>query len=144
MNTAVWGPHMWHFLHSVTFNYPFEPSVVQQERTKYFFNHLECMLPCKYCREHYSRHIKLNPIDDHLKNRKALVEWLIHLHNMVNVSLGKPTMSKQHVLQKYEGEYNRHLPLIEGEVKPVRTNINPHYFLSVIILAIILLYFATK
>ena len=31
MLTTVWGPPMWHFLHTVSFNYPVEPTCNQKK-----------------------------------------------------------------------------------------------------------------
>ena len=31
MLTSVWGPSLWHYLHVVSFNYPVNPSKLQNE-----------------------------------------------------------------------------------------------------------------
>ena len=32
MLTAIWGPPMWHTLHTISFNYPVKPSKEQKEK----------------------------------------------------------------------------------------------------------------
>ena len=32
MLTTVWGPAMWHFLHTMSFNYPNQPTVLQKKQ----------------------------------------------------------------------------------------------------------------
>ena len=27
MLTTIWGPNMWHYLHTISFNYPIKPSI---------------------------------------------------------------------------------------------------------------------
>ena len=53
MNQKIWGPGLWLFLHTLTFNYPIDPSKDDKMRMKRFFYSLGDILPCKYCRENY-------------------------------------------------------------------------------------------
>ena len=27
MVTSIWGPNMWHYLHTISFNYPIKPTI---------------------------------------------------------------------------------------------------------------------
>ena len=47
MLTTVWGPSLWHFLHTMSFNYPVEPSPEQKKQYREFILSLENILPCK-------------------------------------------------------------------------------------------------
>jgi len=49
MLTTVWGPSMWHFLHTMSFNYPGEPTDEQKKHYMDFILNLRNVLPCKYC-----------------------------------------------------------------------------------------------
>lgn len=113
MNQNVWGPHAWFFLHSITMNYPFNPSEEQKQRTKSFFYDAQHMLPCKYCRDNYKRNLKETPI--RLENRQEIVHWLIDLHNEVNGQTGKRHYSYDEVLKIYEKAYNKRIPLTESD-----------------------------
>ena len=33
MLTSVWGPSLWHYLHTMSFNYPINPTEVQKKIT---------------------------------------------------------------------------------------------------------------
>ena len=37
MLTTIWGPGMWHFLHTMSFNYPDQPSKDEMQHYKDFF-----------------------------------------------------------------------------------------------------------
>ena len=50
MLTSVWGPPMWHFLHTMSFNYPVNPSAEDKKHYSDFVYSLRYVLPCKYCR----------------------------------------------------------------------------------------------
>ena len=45
MLTYVWGPSMWHTLHTISFNYPVKPDSVTKRKYYEFFNSLENILP---------------------------------------------------------------------------------------------------
>jgi hypothetical protein len=98
MDPRIWGPGAWLFLHSVTLNYPQDPTPRDEEEIKQFFMLVGKILPCFYCRDHYSRHLKEFPIQT--GSKKDLVYWLIDIHNDVNKELGKPKLSRQEAMDK--------------------------------------------
>ena len=50
MLTTIWGPNMWHYLHTLSFNYPIQPTAENKKYYKQFVLNLQYTLPCKYCR----------------------------------------------------------------------------------------------
>ena len=107
MNPLVWGPPFWFVMHTVSLNYPLKPTYAHR-RTHYdFFYNIRNILPCEMCRQHYRTLLKRFPIEPFLDNRETLVSWVILIHNQVNIRLGKPTMTKNAVLQKYSKAYER-------------------------------------
>ena len=102
MNPKFWGPHGWIFLHSVTMNYPKEPSESDKVIYRNFFSNLTRVLPCEKCAYHYKQHIETDPIEPALENRSKLVRWLIKIHNKVNDDLGKPQYTYEQVIEEYK------------------------------------------
>ena len=85
MMTAVWGPPMWHTLHTISFNYPVKPSKEQKENYYQYFKSLENILPCKYCRDNYKENLKkLKFGKNSFKDRDTLSKFVYKLHEMVN------------------------------------------------------------
>lgn len=105
MNQNVWGPHAWFFLHTISFNYPLNPSAEDKLRYKSFFYDLQHILPCKYCRNNYRKKLKETPI--RLDSRKDLVEWLIDIHNEVNAQNGKKPLTYEQVKINFEKHYQK-------------------------------------
>jgi hypothetical protein len=105
MDSKIWGPGAWTFLHSITMTYPERPGELEKQFYKNFFKNLGNVLPCPKCKEHYNQHLKDLPLDDHLSSRREIVEWLISLHNKVNLSLGKTTLDYDQVMQIYYKKY---------------------------------------
>jgi hypothetical protein len=105
MDSEVWGPGAWLFLHSVTMTYPEKPGEMEKQFYKNFFANLGNVLPCPKCKEHYNKNLAESPIEGHLNSRRSLVEWLIEMHNKVNIKNGKPTMTYDQVMQMYYKKY---------------------------------------
>ena len=90
MLTTVWGPSMWHFLHTMSFNYPVNPT--EEDKTHYrdFVINLQYVLPCKYCRQNLTNNFKLFPLKMcNMKNRETFSKYIYRLHEIVNKLLKK-------------------------------------------------------
>ena len=104
MLTAVWGPPAWHFLHTVSFNYPVNPSKQQKKHHKAFFSNLEWVLPCGHCRNNLKKNLKKLPITKTvLKNRNNFSKWVYDLHELINKMLCKKSgLTFEAVRERYE------------------------------------------
>jgi len=90
MLTSVWGPNMWHVLHTISFNYPVNPT--KEEKTRYmnFIKSLQYVLPCRYCRINVKKNLKILKFSiKDMKNRDSFSRFIYKLHNLVNKMLGK-------------------------------------------------------
>ena len=61
MMTSVWGPPLWHSLHTISFNYPIIPTEDQRIHYYNFYNSLQYILPCKYCRDNLVKNMQTLP-----------------------------------------------------------------------------------
>jgi len=104
MLTSVWGPSMWHFLHTMSFNYPVEPTKLQKQQYKEFILNLQNILPCKYCRMNLANNLKVLPLtQERLKNRDSFSRYIYELHEHINKMLGKKSGLKYcDVRERYE------------------------------------------
>ena len=103
MEPNVWGPPGWIFLHTVTFQYPENPTDLDKQKYYTFFNSLKNVLPCPNCREHYRENFENIPI--RLESREDLIEWLIDIHNEVNKKNNKRIYTYKEVYDKYNKMY---------------------------------------
>jgi len=124
MEPNIWGKHAWIFLHSVSMNYPDNPSNSDKKNYKDFFENIRFILPCEVCKKHFSQHIQQHPIDSALKSKNKLVEWLIDVHNQVNISLHKPTMTYEQVIDYYKKLYNGDIHMYSNTNKEEKTVTN--------------------
>ena len=90
MLTSVWGPSFWHVLHTISFNYPIEPSKTDKKNYRDFVLQLKYVLPCKYCRINLRKNFKQLPLYmKHMKNRDTFSSYIYDLHELINKMLGK-------------------------------------------------------
>jgi len=104
MLTTVWGPSLWHFLHTMSFNYPVEPTQEQKMHYRNFVLNLRHVLPCKYCRMNLVTNFKQLPLTmSHMKNRETFSRYVYDLHELVNKMLHKKSnLSFCDVRERYE------------------------------------------
>jgi hypothetical protein len=104
MLTSVWGPAAWHLLHTISFNYPINPTEENKKQYKEFVESLKNVLPCKYCRMNLENNLKAHPIKPcHMKNRDTFSRYIYNLHEIVNKMLGKTSgLSYCDVRERYE------------------------------------------
>jgi len=95
---SVWGPFFWHTIHIVAIAYSKQPTYSDKKAAKEFFESLQNLLPCPVCREHLKIHLRKYPITPHLDRKEDLFKWTVMLHNEVNISINKPTMTELEVL----------------------------------------------
>jgi hypothetical protein len=115
MNQNIWGPHLWFSLHTISFNYPLNPTKEEKQNYKDFFLSLKHVIPCSICKKNYIRHLNEMPLDNALNSRKDLVYWMIDLHNTVNGETGKKIISPEIVIKKYEDVYKKKIILDNNE-----------------------------
>ena len=108
-NNNVWGPSAWTFLHTITYNYPENPTDNDKKNYHNFFMNLQHVLPCKKCQAHYTENIQKYDLNNSLDNRDDLVKWLIDIHNEVNKDTGKRVWSYSEVYNKYDNLHNSNL-----------------------------------
>ena len=105
MNSEVWGPGAWTFLHSITFTYPHKPDYNTRRHFYEFFNNLQNVLPCNICMKHYKKHLEEFPLMEHLDSKDHLIRWLINIHNRINKLNGKRNYSYEDVIKYYDKLY---------------------------------------
>jgi hypothetical protein len=104
MLTSVWGAPMWHYLHTMSFNYPVEPTPEDKKHYREFVLNLQYVLPCKYCRINLKNNFKKKPLQMcHMANRETFSRYVYELHETVNKMLKKNSnLTYCDVRERYE------------------------------------------
>jgi hypothetical protein len=102
--TTVWGPTFWHTLHTISFNYPVNPTDEQKQQYRDYILSLQNILPCGACRTNLKtnmKHLPLNMSD--MKSRETFSRYIYNLHELVNKMLKKKSnLTYCDVRERYE------------------------------------------
>lgn len=104
MLTSVWGPSMWHSLHTISFNYPVDPSCEDKRHYQSFIMNLQNVLPCGKCRKNLKKNFSKLPLTwADMKSRYTFSKYIYNLHEVINTMLGKNSgLTYQMVRERYE------------------------------------------
>lgn len=102
--TTVWGPAVWHSLHTISFNYPLEPTTKDKKHYMEFILNLRYVLPCGKCRENLKCNFKKLPLTmQDMKSRETFSKYIYNLHELINTMLNKKSkLSYEDVRERYE------------------------------------------
>lgn len=104
MLTSVWGPSMWHFLHTMSFNYPNHPTCDDKKNYRNFILNLVYILPCGKCRINLCKNLKKLPLAwKEMKSRETFSRYIYKLHELINTMLHKKSgLTYNDVQERYE------------------------------------------
>jgi hypothetical protein len=104
MLVSVWGPPLWHYLHTMSFNYPVKPTAADKKHYRDFIVNLQHVLPCKYCRMNLTNNFKKKPLKMcHMASRDTFSRYIYELHETVNKMLHKKShLTYCDVRERYE------------------------------------------
>ena len=104
MLTTVWGPSTWHLLHTMSFNYPINPTCSDKQNYRNFVLNLQNVLPCGKCRKNLKKNFKKLPLTwKCMENRNKFSMYIYKLHELVNKMLNKNSgLSYDDVRERYE------------------------------------------
>ncbi|KAK7294715.1 hypothetical protein RJT34_17608 [Clitoria ternatea] len=89
------GRATWTFLHTLAAQYPDNPTRQQKKDVKELVQILSRIYPCKECADHFKEILRANPVQS--GSHAEFSQWLCHVHNVVNRSLGKPVFPCERV-----------------------------------------------
>ena len=104
MVTKIWGPVAWTLLHTISFNYPVNPTLEQKHQYRDFILSLQNVLPCGTCRKNLVTNFKQLPLTmDDMESRDTFSRYIYNLHELVNKMLKKKSgLSYCDVRERYE------------------------------------------
>jgi len=104
MLVTVWGPSMWHSLHTISFNYPVHPTQEDKQHYMDFILNLQYVLPCGKCRKNLKKNFKKLPLTmAEMENRGTFSKYVYNLHEIINKMLHKKSnLTYENVRERYE------------------------------------------
>ena len=104
MLVSVWGPGTWHLLHTISFNYPVNPTLEEKKHYREFVLSLQNVLPCGKCRKNLVKNFKKLPLTmAAMENRSTFSRYIYELHEVINKMLKKKSgLTYDQVRERYE------------------------------------------
>lgn len=104
MLTTVWGPSMWHVLHTMSFNYPVNPTTDDKHHYRDFILNLRWTLPCGKCRNNFKMNLQKLPLKMKcMESRLTFSTYVFELHELINTMLNKKSgLTYDMVRERYE------------------------------------------
>ena len=109
MLTTIWGPSQWHFLHTMSFNYPVNPTHRDKINYRNYVLSLRNVLPCGKCRANLVLNLKKLPLKmSHMASRETFSKYIFELHELINEMLHKKSgLTYEEVRNTYENFRSR-------------------------------------
>ena len=116
MVVNLWGPAAWHFLHTMSFNYPVHPTYTDKVNYRNHILSLRNVLPCGKCRANLKENFKKLPLRmSDMKNRETFSKYIFNLHELIYTMLNKKSnLTYEEVRNTYENFRSR---CVKNEVK---------------------------
>ena len=104
MVTKIWGPVAWTLLHTISFNYPVNPTLEQKHQYRNYVLSLQNVLPCGTCRKNLKTNFKQLPLTmAEMESRDTFSRYIYNLHELVNRMLKKKSgLTYCDVRERYE------------------------------------------
>jgi hypothetical protein len=107
LDSAIWGPHYWFFLHTIALSYPIRPNTPTKKKYYEFIQNIPLFIPVKSMSTDFSKLLDEYPVVPYLDSRDSFIRWIHFIHNKINAKLEKPQIS---LSQFYENYYNEYKP----------------------------------
>jgi hypothetical protein len=101
LDSKIWGPHYWIFLHTIALTYPLHPTTVVKKKYYDFVQNIPLFIPIKTMASNFSKLINEYPVTPYLDSRDSFVKWMNFIHNKINTQLEKPHYSLNHFYNKF-------------------------------------------
>jgi hypothetical protein len=105
LDSTIWGPHFWFFIHTIAISYPNYPNVPTKKKYYEFIQNIPLFIPNQSMANDFTKLLNLYPVQPYLDSRNSFVRWTWFIHNKLNEKLEKPILSLNDFYKKYYDEY---------------------------------------
>jgi len=105
LDPKIWGPHYWHFIHTIAMTYPNNPNAITKKKYYEFIHSLPLFIPIEKMSSDFSKLLNMYPVQPYLDNREAFVRWTWFIHNKINEKLEKPQITLDQFYIEFYSQY---------------------------------------
>jgi hypothetical protein len=132
LDSKIWGPHYWFFLHTAAMSYPVTPNDTVKKKFYDFIQNFPLFIPDMKMASSFSKILDKYPVSPYLDSKDSLTRWTHFIHNKINKKLEKQEIS----LEKFYTEYYKSYETVtEKQINYIKTK--KHLAYAVILLIFI-------
>jgi hypothetical protein len=105
LDSEIWGPHFWFFLHTIAYSYPSQPNEVTKRKYYELIHNFPLFIPDEKIGNNFNEMLTKYPVSPYLCSRNSFMKWVFFIHNKINYSLGKPEITYLESLDLYLKQY---------------------------------------
>jgi pyruvate-formate lyase-activating enzyme len=134
----IWGPHYWHFLHTIAMTYPLRANTQTKKKYYEFIQNLPLFIPVEKMSSDFGKLLNEYPVVPYLDTRESFIRWMHFIHNKINKKLEKPTIKLN---EFYENYYNEYKPKDQKWREYYKTQSKIIYVVVILLLSFAIYYF---
>jgi len=132
LDSKIWGPHYWFFLHTAAMSYPVTPNDTVKKKFYDFIQNFPLFIPDMKMASSFSKILDKYPVSPYLDSKDSLTRWTHFIHNKINKKLEKQEIS----LEKFYTDYYKSYETVtEKQINYIKTK--KHIAYAVILLIVI-------
>lgn len=135
LEPKIWGPHYWFVLFSIALCYPNNPNNTAKKKFYNFIQNIPIFIPHDETSKSFAHYLDKYPVTPYLDSKDHFIRWVHFIHNIINKSLGKQTITLEDALDKYYYHYKPQ----EEKKKSALLFIKKYIYAFIIMILIILL-----
>lgn len=101
MNPDLWGHCGWTTIYQSVANYSENPNFQMINDYQRWLSSLGAVLPCSLCSQHYYKNLDKFPLNQSLRSKTSLLNWVLSMENQVRVSQKKTKHTTKDIKLKY-------------------------------------------
>ena len=140
LDSKIWGPHYWFFLHTAAMSYPVTPNDTVKKKFYEFIQNFPLFIPDPKISASFTTILDTYPVSPYLDSKDSLVRWTHFIHNKVNKKLEKDVISLEEFYTSY---YKQYETTSEKQIQYMKTKKHVTYAIVVVSL-LVLIYFVYK
>uniref|UniRef100_A0A6C0FIR7 thiol oxidase n=1 Tax=viral metagenome TaxID=1070528 RepID=A0A6C0FIR7_9ZZZZ len=134
LDSKIWGPHYWFFLHTAAMSYPVTPNDTVKKKFYEFIQNFPLFIPDPKISASFTTILDTYPVSPYLDSKDSLVRWTHFIHNKINKKLEKDVISLEKFYTSY---YKQYETTSEKQINYIKTK--KHVTYAVVVLCLLLL-----
>ena len=139
LNPAVWGPHFWFFLHTMSVCYPTRPTKSIKKKYYDFIINLPIFIPNHNIGNKLAHLLDDFPVTPYLDSRLSFMKWTHFIHNKINADLDKEEIGFRKGLESYYYAYRQ----VPQETKE-RQDKKATYITAIVVICVFIIFTYNK